>query len=387
MFAVLVVLHLYVWQRLVRDTMVDRRRRRVAGFVLLGAAGLLMVELLAGPRLPRPYESWLAAPAWVWLGLLFYLVVVLAVLEVPVLLARLAQRWAHRRRTQQVRVPAGDPPDPGRRLVLRRAAAVTASVVAAGVAGYGVTRAYREPSVTRLDVPLPRLDRRADGLRVAVIADIHVGPLYGAGQAERMVRLVNRLDADIITVVGDMVSSEVGKVRQSAAPLRDLRSRYGAYFVTGNHEYYTGHEEWIEAAGDLGLRVLRNERVEIAHRGGVIDLAGVNDHSGTDYDDPPDYQAALGDRDPSRPVLLLAHQPVQVRDAAAYGVDLQLSGHTHGGQLFPFHYLVRLEQPAVSGLAEVDGTRLYVTRGAGFWGPPMRVGADPEVTLLTLRST
>lgn len=376
-FTVLALLHLYVWQRLVRDTG-NRRWRRVAGFALLGAAVLLLVELLAGSRLPRPYESWLAAPAWVWLGLLFYLVLALAALELPVLVARLALR--RRERTD-------DPPDPGRRLVLRRAAAITAGVAATGAAGYGVTRAYREPSVTRLDVPLPRLDRRADGLRVAVIADIHVGPLYGAGQAERVVRVVNRLDADIVTVVGDMVSSEVGKVRQSAAPLRDLRSRYGAYFVTGNHEYYTGHEEWIEAAGDLGLRVLRNERVEITHHGGAIDLAGVNDHSGTGYDDPPDYEAALGDRDPTRPVLLLAHQPVQVRDAAAYGVDLQLSGHTHGGQLFPFHYLVRLEQPVVSGLAEVDGTIVYVTRGAGFWGPPMRVGADPEVTLLTLRST
>jgi hypothetical protein len=134
------------------------------------------------------------------------------------------------------------------------------------------------------------------------------------------------------------------------------------------------------------MRVLRNERVEIAHRGGVIDLAGVNDREGSRYDDPPDYAAALGDRDPTRPVVLLAHQPVQVRQAARYGVDLQLSGHTHGGQVVPFDRLVRLDQPVVSGLAEVDGTPVYVTRGAGFWGPPMRVGADPEVALVELRA-
>jgi predicted MPP superfamily phosphohydrolase len=378
---ILALIHLYVWQRLVRDTMVNRRRRRLAGFALLTASVLLLVELVAGARLPRPYEWWLALPAWVWLGILFFLLVALVALELPVLAARLALR----RRGGDPEV-TDDPPDPGRRLMLRRVAAITAGVAAVGAAGYGVTRAYREPEVIRLDVPLARLDRRADGLRVAVIADIHVGPLYGSGQVERVVRIVNRLDADIVTVVGDMVSSEVGRVRRSAAPLRDLRSRYGAFFVTGNHEYYTGHEEWIEAAGDLGLRVLRNERVEIAHGGGAVDLAGVNDHSGTAYGDPPDYDAALGDRDPSRPVLLLAHQPVQVSEAAAYGVDLQLSGHTHGGQLFPFNYLVRLEQPAVSGLAEVDGTRVFVTRGAGFWGPPMRVGADPEVALITLRA-
>jgi hypothetical protein len=170
------------------------------------------------------------------------------------------------------------------------------------------------------------------------------------------------------------------------APLAGLRSRYGAYFVTGNHEYYTGHQEWIEAAGDLGLRVLRNERVEIAHRGAVLDLAGVNDVTGAQYADAPDYAAALADRDPARPVVLLAHQPVQAHEAARYGVDLQLSGHTHGGQIYPFHHLVRAVQPVLSGMAEVDGTKVYVTNGAGFWGPPVRVGADPDVTLLELRA-
>jgi len=126
--------------------------------------------------------------------------------------------------------------------------------------------------------------------------------------------------------------------------------------------------------------------VEIVHGGGAIDLAGVNDREGTGHGDPPDYEAALGDRDPSRPVLLLAHQPVQAHEAARYGVDLQLSGHTHGGQVYPFDYLVRMQQPVVSGLSEVDGTLVYVTNGAGFWGPPMRVGADPDVTLLELRA-
>jgi predicted MPP superfamily phosphohydrolase len=277
-------------------------------------------------------------------------------------------------------------PDLSRRRLLRQGAAITAGLAAVSVSGYGVSRAYRPPKVTRLAVPLARLDPRADGLRVAVISDIHVSPVFGAGQVDRVVDLVNTLDADLITVVGDMVSSEVGQVRDAAAPLRRMRSRYGAFFVTGNHEYYNGYEEWIEAADELGLRVLRNERLEVAHRGGAIDLAGVNDRQGSEYGDAPDYGAALGDRDPSRPVVLMAHQPVQVHEAAQYGVDLQLSGHTHGGQLYPFDYLVRLEQPVVSGLSEVDGTLVYVTNGAGFWGPPMRVGADPDVTLLELRA-
>jgi hypothetical protein len=374
------LIHLYLWQRLVRDTAAKGPRRRAGGFALLGGGVLIMATLLAG-ALPRRFEVWLAWPGFLWLGIMFYLLVALLLLEVPVGVAWLVRRWAAGR--AQAPPPAADP---GRRRLLRQVAAITAGAAAVGISGYGVSRAYREPTVKRLAVPLARLDPRADGLRVAVVADLHVGPQYGIRQVERVVELVNDLDVDLVTVVGDMVSSEVGKVRASTEPLSGLRSRYGSFFVTGNHEYYTGHEEWIEAADALGLRVLRNERVEITHRGGVIDLAGVNDLEGSRYQDPPDYAAALADRDPTRPVLLMAHQPVQVHEAARFGVDLQVSGHTHGGQLYPFDYLVRLDQPVVSGLAEIDGTLVYVTNGAGFWGPPIRVGADPDITLLELRA-
>jgi predicted MPP superfamily phosphohydrolase len=395
---VLGVIHLYLWQRLVRDTIGHRRWRRLAGFGLLAGLLLTMTTTLVEQELPRPLGALLIWLGYLWLGVVFYLLIALVLLELPVLVAWLVlRRRRAAARPALVPVPVGaapetapppEPPvpDPSRRRLLRRSAAIAAGVAAVGISGYGVSRAYRPPRVTRLSVPLARLDPRADGLRVAVVADIHVSPVFGAGHVERVVEIVNSLNADLVTVVGDMVSAEVGQVRSAAAPLRGLRSRYGSYFVTGNHEYYNGYEEWIEAADDLGLRVLRNERVEIIHRGGVVDLAGVNDREGSAYDDPPDYRAALADRDPSRPVLLMAHQPVQVREAARFGVDLQLSGHTHGGQLYPFDYLVRIEQPVVSGLSEVDGTLVYVTNGAGFWGPPMRVGADPDVTLLQLRA-
>lgn len=407
-------IHLYLWQRLVRDTTTNRRWRRIGSTAVLAAALVLVGTLFGGSLLPSRLD-WLTAPGYVWLGLMFYLLVALLALELPVLVVATGQ-WLTRRFMRRrgasadaagvssnpaSPAPASTPtatmtatvapatatvPNPGRRRLLRQGAALVAGVAAVGLSGYGVVRAYGPPVVRRLEVPLTRLDRRADGLRIAVLGDLHIGPLYGTGQVERVVEMVNALDADLVTVVGDMVSSEVGAVRESALPLRRMRSRYGSYFVTGNHEYYTGHDEWIEAADDLGLRVLRNQRVEIAHRGGAIDLAGVNDREGVRYDDPADYAAALADRDPSRPVVLLAHQPVQVREAAAYGVDLQLSGHTHGGQIVPFNLLVRLDQPVVAGLAEVDGTQIYVTRGAGFWGPPMRVGAEPEIALIELRA-
>jgi hypothetical protein len=187
-----------------------------------------------------------------------------------------------------------------------------------------------------------------------------------------------------VAVVGDLVDGSVAELGAAAAPLADLRSRLGSFFVTGNHEYFSGYQEWIAEVARLGMRPLRNARVELP---GGLDIAGVNDATGGSYGDGPDVAQAMTGRDPSRPVIMLAHQPVQAHDAAAHGVDLQLSGHTHGGQMVPFNLIVRATgQPIVSGLDEVDGMPVYVTNGAGFWGPPVRVGAPPDVTLVELRT-
>ncbi|MET8332840.1 metallophosphoesterase [Streptosporangium canum] len=275
----------------------------------------------------------------------------------------------------------------GRRLFIARTAAAVAGVGALATVGNGVRTALGDPVIESVRVALPKLDPRLSGLRLAVVSDIHLGPLTGTAHAERIVRMVNSLEADVVAIVGDLVDGTVAQLGTVARPLRSLESRYGTYFVTGNHEYYTanGPGEWIEELRHLGVRPLQNERVEIAHGGAVLDLAGVNDVAGGPTGDGPDFERALGGRDRSRSTVLLAHQPVQAYQAAAHGVDLQLSGHTHGGQMVPFNLVVPLQQPVVSGLGEVDGTRVYVTRGAGFWGPPVRVGAPPEITLLELR--
>ncbi|ASW57272.1 metallophosphoesterase [Plantactinospora sp. KBS50] len=293
------------------------------------------------------------------------------------------------RRGQPDPADAGTDHDPRRRLLLARSAAIVAGLAAAGITGYGVRVATGPPRLDRVRIGLARLPRRMDGLRIATVSDIHLGPLAGRAHAERIVALINQVDADLVAVVGDLVDGSVAELGPAAEPLRGIRSRYGGYFVTGNHEYYAGVSEWVAEVDRLGLRVLQNARQEIVTPGGVLDLAGVNDVSarGTGVAAGPDFDAALGGRDPSRPVVLLAHQPVAVHEAARRGVDLQLSGHTHGGQVWPFDYVVRLQQPVVSGHATVDGTQLYVTNGAGFWGPPVRVGAPPQVTLVELRST
>jgi len=330
---------------------------------------------------------------------MFYLLVTLAVLEIP---AFIAKRIARAR--------DGSAPDAGtlaaapgptdvtvaedgftrtresvesRRLFVARTVAITAGVVAAGTTGYGVTQALGRPVLKRRQITLAKLPRAMDGYRVALVSDIHLGPLAGRKHTERIVEIINGLDADIVTVVGDLVDGSVAQLGDDAAPLSGLRSKNGAYFVTGNHEYYSGYGEWIEEVAELGMKPLRNARVELP---GGLDLAGVNDVTGSSYGDGPDYGKALGDRDPAKPVILLAHQPIQISEAAKHGVDLQLSGHTHGGQMAPFNLLVKLQQPVVTGYDVIDGTQIYVTNGAGFWGPPVRVGAPPDITLVELRA-
>ncbi|MFJ6199516.1 metallophosphoesterase [Micromonospora sp. NPDC092111] len=398
------LIHLYLWKRLVKDTTGPGRWRRVGTVVALVLA-LLVPATMAGTRVAGAF--WLAWPGYLWLAVMFYLLVVLLLLEAPMAVARLVLR----RRTTAAEAttaapepvlvgaagsadpPAAEPVDPpdhdaSRRLLLARGAAIFAGLTAAGITGYGVRTAMGPPQLDRVRVPLAKLPRSMDGLRIATVSDIHLGPLRGRKHTERIVAMINRLDADLVAVVGDLVDGSVAELGEAAEPLRDLRSRYGSFFVTGNHEYYSGVEEWVREVDRLGLRVLQNERQEIRARGGVLDLAGVNDATadGTGLAAPADYAAALGDRDPARPVVLLAHQPVAAYEAAKFGVDLQLSGHTHGGQMVPFNLAVKLQQPVVSGLGEVDGTKVYVTNGAGFWGPPVRVGAPPQVTLVELRA-
>ena len=272
--------------------------------------------------------------------------------------------------------------DPARRLLLGRSLAITAGALSVGAVGIGVYQAMSAPNLKRVPIRLAKLPPSMDGFRIAVVSDIHLGPLLGRSHTERIVRMINSVDADLVAVVGDLVDGSVAELGAAAEPLQDLRGKHGSFFVTGNHEYFSGYQEWVDEVNSLGVRVLRNERVDVLG----LDLAGVNDLSGEDVGDGPDFAKALDGRDADRPVVLLAHQPIQAHEAAERGVDLQLSGHTHGGQMVPFNLLVGLQQPVVAGLGQVDGTQVYVTRGAGFWGPPVRFGAPPDISIVELRA-
>ncbi|CAL9510147.1 metallophosphoesterase [Streptomyces sp. enrichment culture] len=271
----------------------------------------------------------------------------------------------------------------GRRRFVARVLAGTAVAVATGTVANGAHTVLRGPVVKRVTVPLAKLPRSAHGYRIAVVSDIHLGPTLGRAHAQRIVDAVNSTQPDLIAVVGDLVDGSVENLGPAAEPLARFRARHGSFFVTGNHEYFSGAEQWVDEVRDLGMRPLRNERVEIA---AGFDLAGVNDVAGANYGDGPDFVRALGDRDRARTAVLLAHQPVMIHDAVRHGVDLQLSGHTHGGQMWPGNFLAELANPTVEGLERYGDTQLYVSRGAGAWGPPVRVGAPSDITVVQLAS-
>ncbi|HKS48551.1 MAG TPA: metallophosphoesterase [Amycolatopsis sp.] len=266
--------------------------------------------------------------------------------------------------------------------------AVLAIVVVLAVVGH--IEAMRVPRVRTLDIVLPRLGRAFDGVRVVVVADTHFGPIDRRSWAVKVVAAVNALNPDVVCHVGDLADGTVTRRRPQVDPLGEVHATMGKFYITGNHEYFSEAQRWLDHMTDLGWTPLHN-RHELLSRGeDRLVIAGVDDPTGVRSGlagHGPDLAAALGGTDPDVPVVLLAHQPKQVPGAAKAGIDLQISGHTHGGQIWPFHYLVRLEQGVRRGLSRHGtGTQLYTCGGAGFWGPPLRVFAPSEIAVLVLRA-
>ncbi len=266
------------------------------------------------------------------------------------------------------------------------AALVFAASVGATLIGFANAR--RVAKVVRVDVALDSLPAAFDGFAIAQISDIHAGPTIKAGYVRGIVERVNALEPDMIAITGDVVDGRVDQLFEETAPLADLRARHGAFVVTGNHEYYSGADEWMRAFGDMGLGPLENEHAVIEKDGAKLVVAGVNDFSAARFDPAraSDPAAAVAGSPADAPKILLAHQPRSAWAAEAAGIDLQLSGHTHGGQFWPWNHFVRLQQPFTAGLARLGRLWVYTSRGTGYWGPPKRFGAPSEITLITLHS-
>jgi predicted MPP superfamily phosphohydrolase len=294
--------------------------------------------------------------------------------------------WAVLGYLLRLALAAGGVADPLRsRIVAGATAAVSVVLVL-----WGYAEAMRVPRVRRVEVTLDRLGAGLSGLRVALLTDTHYGPIDRARWSARVVEAVNRLDADIVCHTGDIADGGVAERGAQAAPLGAVRARLARAYVTGNHEYFGEAQAWLDHMRELGWEALHNRHIVVERDGARLVVAGVDDATAGFSGSPghrADHAAALAGADADLPVLLLAHQPKQIGAAVAHGVDLQLSGHTHGGQIWPFHLLVRLDQPTVRGLGRYgERTQLYTSRGTGFWGPPLRVFAPSEITLLTLRA-
>lgn len=387
-----VLLHVYIGLRVL--PMIDGTSR-------IASLAVLVALLASAATMPLPFLAFRGhgrsiGRSWQWIGLVamgwFSSMVVATLLRDVVLLVA----WM----AQAADVMA---PDASMRLALWSAIAVPVVATASSLIGF--LNARRTARVVRVDVPIAGLPSALQGFTIAQLSDLHVGPTIRHGYIQRIVDRVNRLEADAIAITGDLVDGDVPTLRPHIAPLTGLKARHGTFVVTGNHEYYAGATAWVAELRRMGLRVLQNEHVLLAARGtrgdmtargaqtddeadaATLLLAGVNDFTAGHFDaaQASDPQGALSGAPPGVATrILLAHQPRSAVAASAAGFQLQLSGHTHGGQFFPWNFFVPLQQPYVSGLHRREGMWIYVSRGTGYWGPPKRVGAPSEITLVRL---
>ncbi|HEV7914839.1 MAG TPA: metallophosphoesterase [Albitalea sp.] len=372
LIALSTALHLYLAWRLVPAW---------AGWPIV-AAGLALLLLASAVAMPLALHArrirsprWAAVGTWagyLCLGLFSSLLVLSLLRDAALIVALLA-----------------DAALPGRIALdtLQWASGRAVSVIALIVTGWGFMNARRTAAVVDVEVPIRGLPPALNGFTIAQISDIHIGPTIRGGYLDAIVRSVNRLGADMVAVTGDLVDGRVQDLAPHVAPLAALSSRHGTYFVTGNHEYYSGAPAWIAELRRLGVCVLLNEHVVLRHGGAALLVAGVTDFSAHHFDagQRSDPQAALAGAPVDATVrVLLAHQPRSADAAERAGFQLQLSGHTHGGQFWPWTLFVRFQQPFTAGLHRLRALWVYVSRGTGYWGPPKRLGAPSEITRLRL---
>ncbi|MEM7154244.1 MAG: metallophosphoesterase [Myxococcota bacterium] len=373
-----IALHYYMGRRIVTGSALPRAWSRVAW-------GLVAILALLPPAtfLAMRGGGMDGLESIQWLG---YLMMGISSI-VLVLLLTVELLRGGRRLVLRFRKAPPPEPDPSRRAFLGRAVNIGIAGGAGTVAGVGVIQARQIPEVVEVDVPIKGLPPEAEGFRIVQISDVHIGPTIHGDFLSAVVDRVNGLEPDVIAVTGDLIDGWVDQLRDEMVSLERLRARHGAFFVTGNHEYYWNGPQWCDHVASLGLTVLNNAHQVIEHDGARLVLAGVTDISagGMVPSHASSPATAIEGAPDDCPKVLLAHQPRSINAAAEAGFDLQISGHTHGGQYFPMNLLVYLAQPYVAGLHQHnDKTSIYVSRGTGYWGPPVRLGAPHEITLLRL---
>ncbi len=371
----------YIGRRLI-GTMQLLPKRRLAA--LVGLAVFFLIPLLSMFLLR---SSGYLGTVWSWvtyssLGFLSLVFTTLVIRDLVFLTAKGLSGLA-----KLVRTPAPRPLDPARREFLYQSTNLLILGVAGALTGYGIYEARRRPGIVYVSVPLKNLPAAFEGFRIVQITDIHAGLTVKRDWVETIAQQVSDLKPDLIALTGDLVDGSVAHLRDDVAPLTDLEAPYGKFFVTGNHEYYSGVEPWVHHVKRMGYDVLLNEHRLISRNGSSLVLAGVTDPTGAQFlpgTHAPNPQSAIEGAPSDTIKILLAHQPKAVYDAQPLGFDLLMSGHTHGGQFFPWNLVAALGQPYIKGLHNHNGTWVYVSKGTGYWGPPVRLGARSEITVISL---
>jgi predicted MPP superfamily phosphohydrolase len=387
-FAISMLLAIYITLRLFYRASFRRIWKIIIAFGIVGTLFLpVIMILLRRTGVDNRFIDVLVWAGYLGVGFLsfvFSYVVIRDLLWLPV--GAMNKIRAKKSKNRQKKSAFNPIENPSRRGFLVNSMNYGILATAALSTGYGIAEAKQTPEVKKVPVPIPHLPAEFEGFRIVQITDVHISPTFRRPCVEEIVAVVNTLNADMVALTGDLVDGTVEQLAYDAAPLANIKSALGNYFVTGNHEYYSGVTEWIEHIKRLGFSVLINEHRIITRDKRKLLLAGV-----TDYREGrmlPDHQSdpykALKAAPMTDVKILLAHQPKNIFDAARAGYDLQISGHTHGGQFFPWNLLIGFAQPYISGLHTHQNTRIYVSRGTGYWGPPLRVGSPSEITLIKL---
>lgn len=373
---ILVLFGVLLYRRLVRAPRYQSVGLRLAAIVVLAALGVAVVVGFAyqNASLDGRLARIVGMVGMTWFATAFYLLLGTLVGALVALGLRVSGRSDLVRAWHRRSVPV----------------IVAASLL---ITGYGFLEA-RQLRVTEETVTVPGLPAGFEGYRLAVVSDLHAGPIRGADLAGTVVGLTNRAGPDVVLLVGDLTDGTTSQFAHVLAPLAGLDAADGVFAVTGNHEYYAGDAAgWVELWRELGITPLLNESTALDREGSTLRLAGVSDEAGSaaGIDAPTaelraDLRSALEEVTAEEPAILLAHQPGVGTEPAvrAAGIDLMVSGHTHGGQIWPFTALVALANPTTAGLDVIEGTTAYTTRGAGTWGPPVRFLVPPEISVLTL---
>lgn len=374
--AAIAVIHLYIFFRLGYYFQPAREQKQLMAAALCVSAAIIVSTM---PALRMLSHETATIVAWTGFPLMgFILLLLVSVVTVDAV-------WVATKIIKPVLLN-----EPQNYVMFLRSLGVAALIISVALSGFSLWNGLQPAPVKNVSIALDKLPRSLDGLRIVQISDLHIGPITDGKRTQQIVDKVNSLNPDLIVITGDLVDGSVENLRQQVAPIAELKAPLGVYFVTGNHEYFSGAKEWCEYITSLGIKTLRNERVLIPadDKKDSFYLAGIDDwHKGL-FGKSPNAKKALENRDADKLTILLSHQPAAVDLAAHYGVDLQISGHTHGGQIWPFIYLVYLQQPYIKGLHRHKNTttQIYINSGTGFWGPPMRLGSSSEITQITLRS-